>query len=38
MASPHVVGVAALVIASGIGDADGDESINDDVRSRLQMG
>lgn len=37
MASPHVVGVAALVIASGIGDADGDESINDDVRSRLQQ-
>ena len=36
MASPHVAGVAALVIASGIGDANGDGRINDDVRLRLQ--
>jgi len=37
MASPHVAGVAALVIASGIGDANFNGRINDDVRVRLQQ-
>jgi len=36
MASPHVAGTAALVIATGITDANGDGWINDDVRLRLQ--
>jgi len=36
MASPHVAGTAALVIASGITDANGDGKINDEVRLRLQ--
>jgi subtilisin len=36
MASPHVAGVAALVIATGIADANGNERINDEVRQRLQ--
>jgi subtilisin family serine protease len=36
MASPHVAGVAALVIASGITDANGNGFINDDVRLKLQ--
>ncbi len=36
MASPHVVGVAALVIASGIKDENGDGLINDEVRARLE--
>jgi hypothetical protein len=37
MASPHVAGVAALVVASDIGDADEDGWINDEVRQRLQL-
>jgi len=37
MASPHVAGTAALVIASGITDANGDGFINDDVRLCLQQ-
>ncbi|MBI3092592.1 MAG: S8 family serine peptidase [Candidatus Tectomicrobia bacterium] len=36
MASPHVAGTAALVIAAGIADANGDGKINDEVRLRLQ--
>ena len=36
MASPHVAGTAALVIVSGITDANDDGFINDDVRLRLQ--
>ena len=36
MASPHVAGTAALVIAAGITDANGNGKINDDVRTRLQ--
>ncbi len=36
MASPHAAGTAALVIAAGISDADGDGNINDDVRQVLQ--
>lgn len=35
MASPHVAGTAALVITSGITDANGDGLINDEVRQRL---
>jgi subtilisin family serine protease len=37
MASPHVAGAAALVIASGITDANHNRRINDDVRLRLQQ-
>ncbi|MCH8816630.1 MAG: PKD domain-containing protein [Chloroflexi bacterium] len=37
MASPHVAGASALVIASGITDANGNGRINDDVRLRLQQ-
>lgn len=36
MASPHVAGAAALVIAAGIIDENGDGNINDEVRSILQ--
>ncbi len=36
MAAPHVAGTAALVIASGIIDLDGDGRINDEVRWVLQ--
>lgn len=36
MATPHVSGVAALVISAGLGDANGDGVINDDVRRLLQ--
>ncbi len=36
MASPHVAGTAALVIAAGIADANDDGNINDEVRQRLQ--
>jgi len=36
MASPHVAGTAALVIASGIADSNGDGFINDEVRVKLQ--
>ncbi|MBI4053917.1 MAG: S8 family serine peptidase [Candidatus Doudnabacteria bacterium] len=36
MASPHVAGTAALVIAAGITDSNGDGKINDEVRKRLQ--
>ena len=35
MASPHVAGTAALVIATGITDANGNGYINDEVRQRL---
>ncbi len=35
MASPHVAGSAALVIAAGITDANGDRNINDEVRQVL---
>ena len=35
MASPHVAGVAALVIAAGITDANGNGRINDEVRAVL---
>ena len=35
MSSPHVAGTAALVIASGITDSNGDGYINDEVRLRL---
>ncbi|GIW74652.1 MAG: hypothetical protein KatS3mg103_1174 [Phycisphaerales bacterium] len=35
MASPHAAGVAALVIAAGIADANGNGRINDEVRQRL---
>jgi len=35
MASPHVAGTAALVIATGITDANGNGRINDEVRLRL---
>lgn len=37
MASPHGAGTAALVIASGITDANGNGHINDEVRQRLQQ-
>lgn len=33
MASPHVAGVAALVIATGVRDANGNGRINDEVRA-----
>jgi len=36
MASPHVAGTAALIIAAGIIDENGDGNINDEVRSTLQ--
>jgi subtilisin family serine protease len=36
MAAPHVTGAAALVIAGGITDLNGNGLINDEVRSRLQ--
>ena len=36
MASPHVAGTAALVIAAGITDNNGNGFINDDVRALLQ--
>lgn len=35
MASPHVAGAAALVIAAGITDANGNNRINDEVRQKL---
>jgi len=35
MASPHVAGTAALVIASGITDANSNGYVNDEVRQRL---
>jgi hypothetical protein len=37
MASPHVAGVAALVIASGITDQDGDGLIHNEVRQQLTL-
>jgi subtilisin len=37
MASPHVAGVASLVIASGIADGNGNGRINDEVRARLRI-
>ncbi|MDP3880361.1 MAG: S8 family serine peptidase [Dehalococcoidales bacterium] len=37
MASPHVAGAAALIIASGIADTNGNGLINDEVRLRLQQ-
>lgn len=36
MASPHVAGVAALVIAAGIADTNSNGRISDEVRARLQ--
>ena len=36
MATPHVTGVAALVVSAGIGDSNGDGFINDEVRQLLQ--
>jgi subtilisin family serine protease len=36
MASPHVAGTVALVIATGISDSSGNGLINDEVRARLQ--
>ena len=36
MASPHVAGVAALVIARGVDDANGDGRINDEVRQKMK--
>jgi len=36
MASPHVAGTAALIIVTGITDANGNGRINDEVRLRLQ--
>ena len=36
MASPHVAGTAALIIASGITDDNGNGRISDEVRLRLQ--
>lgn len=35
MASPHVAGTAAVVIAAGIADANGNGRTNDEVRQRL---
>ena len=37
MASPHVAGVAALVISGGISDANQNYRINDDVRTALAV-
>lgn len=37
MASPHVAGTAALVIASGIADSNGNGLISDEVRQRLNQ-
>lgn len=37
MAAPHVAGVAALIIASGITDANWNGRINDEIRTRLQQ-
>jgi subtilisin family serine protease len=37
MASPHVAGVAALVMSGGISDVNGNWRINDDVRTALAM-
>jgi len=36
LATPHVAGAAALVLASGISDANGNGRVNDDVRLWLQ--
>lgn len=36
MASPHVAGAAALLIAAGITDANGNGFINDDIRLKLR--
>jgi subtilisin family serine protease len=36
MAAPHVTGAAALVIAGGIADVNGNGLISDEVRGRLQ--
>jgi subtilisin len=35
-AAPHVAGLAALILSSGIADANGDGRRSDDVRERLQ--
>jgi subtilisin len=37
MAAPHVAGAAALVMASGLTDLNGNGRINDEVRVRLQQ-
>ena len=36
MASPHAAGVAALIIAEGVADENGNGRINDEVRDRLR--
>jgi subtilisin family serine protease len=36
MASPHAAGTAALVIASGVTDTNGNGLVNDEVRAKLQ--
>jgi len=36
MASPQVAGVAALIIAAGVADQNGDGNVNDEVRAILQ--
>ncbi|MDO3377487.1 S8 family peptidase [Geoalkalibacter halelectricus] len=36
-AAPHVTGVAALILAAGIADANNDGRLNDEVRQRLQQ-
>jgi len=37
LASPHVAGAAALVLASGITDSNSNGRVNDEVRARLQQ-
>lgn len=37
MASPHVAGTSALVIAAGITDSNGNGRINDEVRNRMNQ-
>jgi len=37
MAAPHVAGVAALLLATGVRDLDGNGLVNDEVRLALQM-
>jgi len=37
MASPHVAGAAALVIATGLGDLNGNGLVNDEVRTILEQ-
>ena len=35
MASPHVAGVAALILAKGVTDANGNGRMNDEVRQKM---